>query len=490
LATAFGTWIVSPRFHLRPSLVDDWSAIARSPGQVHDMLRVAYHESGRFRPGFAVWNYLQWHTFDAPGGIVGPNVWVIARIVLLAGGLATFTAVLLQWRRRELDPIWELCLVTLPPFVVLTTPLFGIDLARFGPQEPALLGGMMLGGSLLFLGTRRLVGSGVLTPTVSAAALLVSGYVLWLFGTYQKETSVCALLLVPFLLLDHRSLRGRLKALDRRARRVLIVELVLVVLPILHVAYETIAIAARGELVYGMSANPTRHGVGHVTSVLRAMSHALGSRIGWLLLVSVLVGALVTVARRRTDWTVLGLYVTAVAALVWSSQSGFAASRYFIPTIGLLAVGLALLVAQLPWFGRLVAVAVVIGVAAASFSYGRNELSKWAATERRENAFVDTVAAVQATGCHIVVTGLDLERQTALPVLAALQGGRVGSCSDGSFFLVLGTWDADPATRDACAADDRELIGAWALGLEHAELDRCAHATPGSEQVLAAHRMS
>jgi len=76
VAGAFGVGIASPRFGLEASLIDDWAAISRSPREMHDMLRLDYHETtGRFRPGFVVWNYLQWHTFGGSTDTLGPDIW-------------------------------------------------------------------------------------------------------------------------------------------------------------------------------------------------------------------------------------------------------------------------------------------------------------------------------------------------------------------------------------------------------------------------------
>ena len=77
--------MISPRFAIDgPSLVDDWSAIIRSPDQLRCRLRVStIPETDRFRPGWIVWNYLQWHTLDAPESLVGPNVWNVGRVLVV-----------------------------------------------------------------------------------------------------------------------------------------------------------------------------------------------------------------------------------------------------------------------------------------------------------------------------------------------------------------------------------------------------------------------
>jgi len=486
--SALGIWIVSSRLDLDASLVDDWSALAQSPGQLHDMFRLAYHESGRFRPGFVVWNYLQWHTFGAPASLVGPNFWGIMRLVLLAAGLAAVTALLLRTRSAVLPPRWELALAAVPPLLVLTTPKFGVDLARFGPQEPALIGGMMLGGSLLVLGTRDLTRPTATARRARTVALLSIGYLLWLYGVYQKETSVCVLLLVPFFLRGHRGWLGRIRALPKPRRVALGAIAALVVLPLVHVGYETIAIAHRGELVYGMRVPSGSHAFVLFKDALEKMSGVLGSQVGWALVIAVAVGIVISAVLRRPNWSVVGLFVTAVAALAWSSQSGFAAapqgSRYLMPTIALLAVAVALLIGSVPRAPRLIAVGAVVLIAALSVSDAHRDVEKWAATERQENAFVDAAARAQATGCPVVVTGLDLERQIALPILVKLQGRVRQTCAARSLFVASGTSDPDPALADTCAPKGRSLVGIWRLALERIALTRCAGVAPGAEAIV------
>lgn len=156
--TAVGLAVIAPRFSIGgPSLIDDWNAILSSPGQLRDLSEFLSPDGGRFRPGWTAWNYLQWHTTGAPANLLGPRFWGAGRLALLVVGLATFTALLLAGRRRTLgEPIYA-ALVGLPALLVVTVPAFGVDLARYGPQEPLLIGAMTLGGSLVFLGGRALV---------------------------------------------------------------------------------------------------------------------------------------------------------------------------------------------------------------------------------------------------------------------------------------------------------------------------------------------
>ena len=151
-------WMISPRFEIDvASVVDDWAAYFYSPDQLADVLRLTNPETERFRPGVIVWGYLQWHTLGAPESLVGPNAWNVLRVVILVAGLTLFTALALPVRRGRLELVLYVGLASIPAFVVVLVPKFARDLARFGPQEPLLVGGMALGGSLLFLAARALL---------------------------------------------------------------------------------------------------------------------------------------------------------------------------------------------------------------------------------------------------------------------------------------------------------------------------------------------
>jgi hypothetical protein len=496
-STAVGAWGISPRFSLAPSLTDDWSAISRSSGQVHDILRLAYHEGGRFRPAFAIWNYVQWHTFDAPTGMVGPNVWNLGRLGLLVTGLVALTVLLLSYRRSEPFGAGVYGLAALPPLLVVTTPGFAVDLARFGPQEPALVGGMTLGGTLLYLGAREIARPGAVVRRARICGLLSIGYPCWLYGVYQKETSVCSLLLLPFLLAPNRIRIRRLALLGRRRRSALAALAGAAAFPILHVGFETVEIARRGDLVYNMHLQRGGGSVMLFDAVIKQMSGPLGSQIGWILLGIVSTGVLVSVLRGRPDWTSIGLFVTAIATLAWSAQSSYAVSRYFMPMIALLAVAVAVLLASVPSASRWLAVGlpVVFAVLAcwfafASLSTARARVALWAATERDENGFVSAVADARATGCPVVVTGLDLESSVALPVLVRLRGARPATCSSRAVFVGLGARDPNPAFRRICMPQGQHVLKQVDLALERVVFIRCASVRPGMESLVARNRLS
>ena len=247
IAFALATWIISPRFSLsQPSLIDDWWNIILSQRQVLDVTQFYAPDEPRFRPAYMLWNYGQWHILGAPESLIWPNVAGVARVLLLVSGLALFTALALGSRRTR-HGLDSFALVLLPPLLVVSVPQFGVDLARFGPQEPVLVGGVMLGGSLLFLGSRELAREDKSPSNVRVALLLSLGYLLWLLGVYQKESSVCEAVVLGLLAFGNRdSLRQSFARLETRRRVSLAAIGVAAALPLVHVAVSTIAIS-RGE---------------------------------------------------------------------------------------------------------------------------------------------------------------------------------------------------------------------------------------------------
>ena len=209
-------WTYEPRLHHEfPSLVDDWSAIQNAPEQLHSALRLGYPEDGRYRPGFVMWNALQWHTLGAPTEFLGPQLWGAARWAVLVIGVTLLALLLVGRPTRLRDGRWLLTIGV--PLVAVTAPSIAIDIARYGPQEPLLVGCMSLGAVLLVRAIDRLLDGEQSGPAVLSA--VGGGLILWAFGVLQKEPSICVLLLAPFLWPTIRDQQGRWELLDARRRR-------------------------------------------------------------------------------------------------------------------------------------------------------------------------------------------------------------------------------------------------------------------------------
>ena len=453
------TWLVSPRFTIdTPSLIDDWSAISRSPAQVADLVRLHNPEEQRFRPSWILWNEVQWHTFDAPGGLVGANAWNLARMLVLVAGLCLMTVLAMPAPRTRAEALLQAALATMPALLVVTVPKFARDLARFGVQEPLFLGGLALGGSLLVLAVRALLGRPT-RPAWQPIVLGVSGAALWAIGVYQKEASLSALPLLAAAAFAGRSRLASWRALDRARRVALVVIAAVFVLPLLHVAIETVRIAGRGDLVYGTKVEQGR-GIVRGFHTLYDWSHEVFFLQAQRILVGALLLAAVTaLARRRIDVLVLGVLASGALTLVFAAQTNVAVSRYYLPAYALAVVAVVLSLARWPIVAQVAGVLLLLAVVHLSFSASRDEVQVWVGEEDAGAALVHTVAAAHATGCPVAVAGLDPETSEALPVLVALEHRPVASaCTTGATYLVLRPLGEGVALLRACAPGARRDV--------------------------------
>jgi hypothetical protein len=485
--------IVSPRFAIGGlSLVDDWSAYSKSPHALERLLHLSYDPAAvgdphRYRPAsIAVWNGLVWHTLGAPGSLVGPNVWNTLRILLYVG---CATALLLATLPRAVRGWARVALAAGVPALVLTTPGFGPDFARFGPAEPLLVGGMTGGALLLALATRRWLEG---APWWRLGPLFAAGYALWLFGVYQKETSVCFLVSAPFLylFLDRRwRADGSIRRPLLRHRRFQVVAAAVLV-PVVHMAIETWRVAAAGTTVYGQHVPRGAGGVaGRLVSGTAlqwaAMTVALENPLWAVLSVAGVVMAVRALRRREAlDWLVAGFVLTGWATLAFQALSGAeVVSRYYLPSATLFgaAAGLALARSR-PSLrrGDLVAVGLVVLLGGVG-SYWN--VRAWAANEREGNALVDRVAALSPQRCPVYMGRLEEELARATPVLVALEGRSDTRCAAGGDAILVARRAPAP---ESTHLDDRIFAACRRPGwrpiarMRHFELLTCARLARGT----------
>ena len=415
-------------------------------------MRLHNPEEQRFRPSWILWNEVQWHTFDAPAGFVGPNAWNLARMVVLVAGLCLLTVLAMPAPRTRVEALLQAALATMPALLVVTVPKFARDLARFGVQEPLFLGGLALGGSLLVLAVRALLAQPV-RPAWQPILLGVSGAAFWAIGVYQKEASLSAIPLLAAAAFAGRSRLASWRGLDRARRLALVVIAGVFLLPLAHVAIETARIAGRGDLVYGTKVEQGR-GIVRGFHTLYDWSHEVFSLQAQRILVGALLLAAVTaLARRRIDVLVLGVLASGALTLVFAAQTNVAVSRYYLPAYALAVVALVLSLARWPVVAQVAGLLLLLAVVHLSFSASRDEVQVWVGEEDAGAALVHTVADAHATGCPVAVAGLDLETTDALPVLVALEHKPVAStCTTGATYLVLRPFEEGVALSKACAA--------------------------------------
>ena len=484
--SVFAVWILSPRFAIDgPSLVDDWSAISRSPDQLEALARLENPEVERFRPSWIVWNYLQWHTFDAPQGLVGPNVWNIVRLLLFVVGITLLTALMLPRAHGFRESIVHACLAGVPAFAVLTVPKFARDFAWFGPQEPLLIGGLALGGALLALTVRSLLSEDPIRVS-STVAMGVGGCLFWLLGVYQKEVALGAIPLIAAALYTGRPTLSRWRHVSVGRQRALGALSVVAALPLAHVAVETARIALRGDIVYGAEVDAGA-GIARGLEVLYEWwPEAMPQTARNLMLCTVALVVLVSIIRRSLDALALGALASGGLTILFAAQSGFAASRYYIPFYVLIAVAGCLSLARLPDPVQAAGVLVVF-FAFVPVNETRDEVRRWSDEEQQHSEIVALVAGLERSGCTLAAAGLDLETDLALPVLVANESsGVTRACTDGGAYFVLPPPPAEdlPLLR-ACADGRLEPIEVGSL----LGVYECGRLRAGAERTLLAFRL-
>jgi hypothetical protein len=482
--SVFAVWIVSPRFAIDgPSLVDDWSAISRSPDQLAAVLRFENPESERFRPSWIAWNYVQWHTFDAPQGLAGPNAWNLLRVLVFVIGMSLLTALMLPRANDLRQSVVHAGLAVLPAFTVLAVPKFARDFAWFGPQEPLLLGGLALGGSLLWIAASRLLDDAPVGRLATAAGA-AAGSLFWLVGVYQKEVALSAIPLIAAALFVARGRLGRWKELSPARRRALAAIGAVVVLPLVHVAIQAIRITRRGELVYGAEVDGGA-GIRRGLEILYDWaSEAMPQTARDLMFVTVALVVVASVVRRRVDVLALGALASGLLTIVFAAQSGVAVSRYYIPLLALFAVAASLSLARLPGLISAAGVLVVF-FAFMPPTETRAEVRQWSAEEQQHAEIVQLVAELERSGCVVAADGLDLETTLALPQLTSLESTAGERMCSSEAYLVLPPYGSERlALTKTCQEGALEpVLGGRLLGVF-----ACSRLRVGAEAVLAAHR--
>jgi hypothetical protein len=437
---AFGVWIIAPRFSISgPSVVDDWSAIDNSPHALDRLAHLDYDPAGvndphRYRPGYiAVWNSLEWHTLGAPGHMTGPNAWNLLRLALFVAALLVLPLMLIPTSpRSRLGPVWTALLAALPPAMVFATTMTGEDFGRLGPVEPLLVAGMVLGATVLALATRRFIELGRLRRDrrlLGAAAIAAAGYLVWLFGVYQKEASVCFLAMAPFLYLYLNRRWRESGAIDRALYRyrAFQVTAVAMLLPVFHMLFELKKLANEGTTVYGA---PVPAGTGGAVHRLRdafdlqwnGMTLALGTSFwrGALIAISLLLVA-VAIRRRRIPWLSTGLIATGWAAFAFQGLSGASTPRYYLPTMALFGIAAALLLAQVRVWPRVVAVAVALIFVLGNAGSSRDNVETWARGDRDVTNVVGLLADLNPDRCRVYMSGVEAEVADGFPELVGLK---------------------------------------------------------------------
>jgi hypothetical protein len=408
-----------------PSLTDDWYEASRPRFPVSEMLSWFVEiPPQRFRPVYDVLAHLQWHTFDAPE-LIGPNLWNAVRLAVLVIGAAVIPALIASWARPGLSPLSVLLLACGPAAVFITTPGTAVDFVRFGPVEPGLLGLCIAGAALMAKGLGRLLRD---SRRTSGRVLVLSGWLLWAAGVYHKEASLCFALAAPFVYV----------ALDRhwRAARALQGPLwrqrafwfvaIAAALPLVHVFVVTINVADAGAAIY--AAAPPEGPLEWVDRLEQGFRLLWGYQdtylgtptwrwVTWglpILLVGVWAGL------RRAPHAEIGILVVAAALLAFQGVPLAPASRYYIPTLGLLVLVTVLLAARLTVRFHLGLALLCLLIAALQIDDARSRVVQWSSTEIENESLVQRVTDLARAGCDVYGAGIRLEQAHAVARVAGM----------------------------------------------------------------------
>ena len=413
LAIAAVLVMIAPRFaHTFPSMVDDWAAIENSLDEVPEALTGRNPEALRYRPGWIVWNAVQWHTLGAPTHRWGPQVWAMLRLAVLALGLSALTATIVRWPPGRGGRLTAAALVAAVPLAVMTIPALAVDIARWGPQEPLQVGSMSLGAALIAWSLRAAQSGSRSRRQILALAV---GVAFWWIGTLQKETSLAVVVLAPFLWPYVWRSRPGWRRLTRERPMLVLSATVWVIAPLLLVAWYTVALATADTRVYGAQVSPDG-ALDRLGAQLTDIDATLSTPLAWLIIAFAFL-SLIWAISRDIDWLALGLLACALASTVWASQTGVVQSRYYLPATALVILALARTASTRP--RQLLVPAVVAMLLADRLNGGHEGAVDWFIRETAHDATTrGVVVALGAVALGLMLVA-KVDRRAVLAVAAS-----------------------------------------------------------------------
>ncbi len=288
------------------------------------------------------------------------------------------------------------------------------------------------GGALIAITGRRVM---VDRTDAGTIALGVAGLLLWMAGVAQKESAICLLVLLPFLVLHVAPERNRWRTMTSRAHLIaggLALGAILALLPML---VRTALVSREDELVY--DAHPGERVREQLITAVRLMSDTTGSRVALILVLASGATLALGAVRRRPDWAGIGLLATGLAFMAFFSQSGVVTSRYYLPVAACAGLALCRSVVSLP---RPVVVGTVVLLALAvvlQLPDARDDVNRWLDGEKVQETLVRSAASIEAAGCSVGITGPDIEFVAAFPILLRFAHEAPARCSRGATYLAI-----------------------------------------------------
>jgi hypothetical protein len=269
----------------------------------------------------------------------------------------------------------------------------------------------------------------------------------------QKETSTCVLVMTPFLWPTLRSQRALWTDLDTRRRALVGALTAGVLLPFVPVVARMIQLSLADQRVY----DEVVAGKGFLQmlgeQIIEAEDSLKAPLVGAVVAVALVI-AFAAILRNGVDWITIGLFVTAIAFVAFAAKSGVVATRYYLPPLTLVIVGLARAAASLNRSLTLVVGAALLLTGIAQAPSARNWVEWWVDGERAQEDLVRQVAYTVSGGCELDVVGRNTELVYALPVLVQLVDVPAKRCDVGDRFLVV----ADGYAGSETPPDDPSVL--------------------------------
>ena len=194
-------------------------------------------------------------------------------------------------------------------------------------------------------------------------------------------------------------------------------------------------------------------------------------------------------AERRSTVLIGALVLGAVVLAARSSTLGPFPLKHYQPGVALVAIGLGLLAIRTRSLLKPALIVVVAGLALLAAALSRTAVDRWTVSEETAASFVDVVARLDASGCPVVVTGLDAERAAAVPVVVRWRGIARGSCAPSNVFVVRGPFHSKSAPRNFCAPHAQDSLGSWTLTGVLVTVTRCRGVFAAVEPFVVHNRM-
>jgi hypothetical protein len=444
-------WLASERSRIpTPSPIDDWFGVTYSPAAAHALFHGDYSEAldfgGRFRPAYTgVWNYVQWHLLGEPSVVTAAALGTL-RTALFLTGIWLLTA----WLVGRDAPVTR-ALLWLAPAAVILTPGIADDLARFGPADPMMVGGLIVGLALIAKGVRTSFKRTARTSwqRASAVALIAIGYAVYVLGVYSKEASVCLLVFVPFFVKWLGPARAAFVAQSRTWRVAQVALLILVIAPLLHLSAHLVEALVAGDRPYPTAERSLPAKVLSATvSPLLGQPSELGTWLWFFAAPSAVAIAIVAAVRRQRDaWLLGGVLLTGYLMTAVALARGEVGSWYYIPWLVAVAAVVFHGLARARLRSQLAVVLLVVGLAATSTPQA---LADWVQAERSASRAIGVARGVVSAGCPLYLAHFDIERRVAVPLLFPFADGRpIPQCRGNSpspeAYAI--SWDSRPLPR-------------------------------------------